>query len=63
MTEHDLLEWLSKEDDSSLGECNGPLLDALVAKGLAEIIPAPDGIDPRYGRVRLSEAGWQELKS
>lgn len=35
--EFDLLEWLGQEDHSQYGECYGRALDALVAKGLAQV--------------------------
>lgn len=59
MTEIELLRWLSKEDDSALGECYGPVLDALVEKGLAEIAGNPND---NYSRVSLTDAGWRALE-
>ncbi|MBT1509341.1 hypothetical protein KIP88_02405 [Bradyrhizobium sp. SRL28] len=32
-----MLVWLSKEDFSQYGECHGATLDALIAKGLAQV--------------------------
>jgi hypothetical protein len=54
-----LLEWLSKEDWSAYGECEGKDLDALIARGLAELAHTPPS--GRTG-VRLTEAGWEALK-
>ena len=58
-----LLDWLSKEDWSLLGECKGPQLDKLVVLGLAEIndVAVPPGREDWRG-VRLTEAGWQEVR-
>lgn len=55
-----LLEWLSKEDSSAYGECNGPALDKLVDEGIAELGPVPArGAD--YRRVWLTDYGWEVL--
>src|SRR5262249_49625641 len=35
--ERDLLALLAREDFSQYGECHGPALDALIAKGLAQV--------------------------
>lgn len=58
MTEDFLLNWLGAEESSALGECKGQQLDALIAKGLAEIV-RPEAGD--YARVRLTEAGRRKL--
>jgi hypothetical protein len=56
-TERFLLAWLSKEESSAYGECNGKDLDRLVALGYAQIEPA--GPAPRPdSRVSLTEDGW-----
>lgn len=54
-----VLEWLSKEDSSSYGECQGAALDALVEKGIAELGPIPSGRDEGFRRVWLSDYGWE----
>lgn len=48
-----VLEWLSKEDSSPLGECQGPPLDKLIEYGYAQ---------HSNGRVYVTETGWQKLK-
>lgn len=55
----DLLLWLSKEDTSLRGECDGPSLDAVVDAGFAHIISGP--LDKDYDRVALTEAGWARV--
>ena len=68
-----LLDWLSKEDFSQYGECQGRHLNSLVAKGLAQIHPAGEhqnfiandfagtqGIE--FQAVSLTEAGWKLLE-
>jgi hypothetical protein len=52
-----LLDWLEREESSALGECDGELLDGLVAKGYAVIVPPPGGGDHRFSRVMVTEAG------
>lgn len=63
----DLLEWLSHEETSQYGECHGASLDALVEKGLAEVLgPETEmhntfiakGRGIMFRAVRLTEAGW-----
>jgi hypothetical protein len=56
-----LFEWLSKEDFSSLGECEGQALTVLVNLGLAEIGPTPIGRHPHYRPVSLTDAGRAAL--
>ena len=51
MTQRELLAWLALEDESFYGECEGPLLDALVAQGLVAV----------YGRVSVTDAGYAML--
>jgi hypothetical protein len=66
--ERDLLNWLSREDFSQYGECRGPVLDALVRKGLAQIHGAGDhqggfiakGGGDMYRAVSLTEAGMSK---
>lgn len=60
-TERFLLEWLSKEDASSFGECKGADLSILVHHGLAQIGPVPPGRDSNYRAVSLTEAGFAAL--
>jgi hypothetical protein len=52
-----LLEWLSKEDESTLGECQGADLDELVLRGFATIRPGPPRFE-EYGKVALTDAGF-----
>ncbi len=52
-----LLEWLSKEDASSRGECSGPSLNNLMAFGLVET-SAEDARGPDYDAIRCTEAGY-----
>ncbi|MCC0018408.1 hypothetical protein [Mesorhizobium denitrificans] len=63
MTEKELLEWLGKEDSSAYGECHGEQLDALIAKGWAEVGPTPSGRSRMYARVWLTEAGLAALET
>lgn len=63
MTEKDLLEWLGQEDSSAYGECHGEQLDALIAKGLAEVEQAPPGRSKMFARVTLTEAGLSALSA
>lgn len=60
-SETNLLEWLSKEDSSSLGECYGTNLWPLVGEGLAEI-KATNDRPWHYARVSLTDKGWLKLK-
>lgn len=60
-----LLQWLSKEDFSQYGECQGAALDELVAAGLAIIHPLREnqssfiakGATLEYCAVSLTDAG------
>jgi hypothetical protein len=61
MTKREFLEWLAKEDESSLGECDSPLLQQLEAEGLIVVRPV-NGLHAAYSRVSLTEAGWAALK-
>lgn len=63
LTEKDLLEWLGQEDSSAYGECHGEQLDALIAKGWAEVGPTPSGRSRMYARVWLTEAGLAALET
>lgn len=56
-----LLDWLAQEDSSVLGECDGELLDGLVAEGYAVIVPPPAGGDHRFSRVMVTEEGHAYL--
>jgi len=73
MTDHDLtpeqeflLVWLGNEAFSQYGECFGARLDALIAKGLAQIHTdralqagfIAQGDSAMYLAVSLTEAGW-----
>jgi len=65
-----LLSWLGEETYSQYGECQGPVLDSLVAKGLVKIhgqsehqenfIPV-NGAGELYRAVSLTDAGKQVL--
>lgn len=54
-----LLGWLAKEDESTLGECQGKSLSALVGMALAEIEEVPAAGLAEYGAVTLTERGRQ----
>lgn len=54
--EASLIEWLSREDSSTHGECNGTCLDRLISLGLA-ILGPPDDRGDLYRAVSLTEAG------
>ena len=60
MTQRELLAWLALEDESFYGECEGPLLDALVAQGLVAVRWA-QGKPAQYGRVSVTDAGYAML--
>jgi hypothetical protein len=49
-----LLEWLSKEDFSALGECEGQALTVLINCGLVEVTDKHLG---GWAKVALTEAG------
>jgi hypothetical protein len=64
--ERDLLAWLAQEDVSQYGECYGRTLDALIEKGLAEVLGEETetqnpfiakGKGIMYRAVRLTDAG------
>jgi hypothetical protein len=57
-----LLMWLSKEESSVLGECDGPELRELERQGLVSVKPIK-GMHASYSRVSLTEAGWLAQKS
>lgn len=58
-----VLEWLTKEDFSLLGECKGAALAGLVGRGFAHIGPIPVGrTDPNYRLASLTDAGWSAFK-
>lgn len=61
-TERHLLEWLSKEESSALGECFGTSLWRLVGEQYAIVVP--DGLSRgwHYARVSLTEKGWEAVK-
>ncbi len=54
-----LLEWLSKEDGSQVGECKGAALSRLIQLGYADCA-RPDN---DFAGVALSEAGWLRFKA
>ena len=65
--ERDLLSWMSAEEYSQYGECHGKALDALIARGYAQVhedreyqdiagfIARGDG--PMFRAVSLTDAG------
>lgn len=55
-----MLDWLSKEESSALGECEGADLAHLEQMGLVEIIPA-EGKHRHYSSVRLTNDGRAAL--
>ena len=57
-----LLDWLDREESSALGECDGELLDGLVAKGYVIIVPPPGGGDHRFSRVMVTVEGRAYLE-
>lgn len=59
-----LLEWLSKEDVSQLGECRGPAFDDLLRMGFAEFVDPPSDTAclTGYEGVRATDAGREWLK-
>lgn len=67
-SERFLLEWLGK-DNGQYGECKGKDLDALIAKGLACVVPdsgfsngfIAKGGSLDYQTVTLTEAGREAL--
>lgn len=59
--QHHLIDWLSKEDASSYGECKGADLDSLIERGLVEWKNA-DSRGEDYGRVGLTEAGYAKAR-
>lgn len=58
-----ILEWLSREDSSALGECQGAILDSLKAKGFAtwDESTQPPNLK-EYCRVSVTDLGWSILK-
>lgn len=64
-SERTLLHWLGQEDFSQFGECHGPALDGLVAKGLAQLHEGREqqsgfiaqGDGPMYRAVSVTDAG------
>jgi hypothetical protein len=57
-----LLDWLSKEDFSSLGECEGQSLTVLINCGLAQVGRDALGRRGLSAPVSLTEAGWALLR-
>lgn len=55
-----LLEWLSKEDFSHYGECEGVALNVLVKMGLAKVTHRER---TGWALVSLTDAGWNKLKT
>jgi hypothetical protein len=69
--ERQLAEWLSTEDFSQYGECHGATLDALIAKGFAQVSADSSnqagfiakGDAKAYHAVSLTDAGRAALKA
>lgn len=57
-----LIRWLSKEDYSLLGECNGAPLNALIRDGYAEIVHVAPAPRVWKSLVALTPKGWDWLK-
>lgn len=57
-----LLEWLSKEESSALGECFAKPLWHLLGEGLVEVDPV-EGKSWGYARVSLTPEGWAVYKA
>lgn len=57
-----MLEWLSKEESSALGECEGGDLAHLEQMSLAVIVPI-EGKHRHYSRVSLTDAGRAALSA
>lgn len=55
-----VLHWLSNEDFSHLGECNGPALRRLRDLELAKVEHEERG---DYAHVSLTERGWELCKA
>ena len=63
-SERFLLDWLSKEDWSSYGECHGKDFDRLQALGLVERKPSNRShFHEHYDLCRLTDAGWTALSA
>lgn len=68
--ERDLLEWLLPEN-GQYGECHGKTLDAVIAKGFAEILSGREHQTPfiakgdslMYRAVAITDAGRAELNA
>lgn len=52
-----LVDWLSKADDSAVGECKGVALAHLIELGLVHVVR--QAADHDYSRVALTDAGWK----
>lgn len=61
-TQHHLIDWLSKEDDSAFGECKGNDLDLLLSYGLAEWKSEGDPRGKDFDRVGLTDAGYAKAR-
>lgn len=57
VAERSVLDWLGREEASQLGACKGGALDSLVAKGLVQVLPRPQGYDEDYRAVILTPTG------
>lgn len=55
-----ILQWLSREETSALGECFGAALWRLLGEGYATIEPATMDREWSYARVRLTPKGFTE---
>jgi hypothetical protein len=71
-SEQHLLQWLAEADPAQYGECHGPTLDSLIAKGLARVLgKETELINPfiakgqgiMYRAVELTDAGWRLINA
>jgi hypothetical protein len=58
-----LLQWLSREESSALGECHGKDLDRLAAIGFVSIGKGRHKDRDNYSRVYVTAEGWSFLES
>lgn len=60
-SQHHLIDWLSREDSSAIGECQGKDLDWLVEQGLATCTEG-DTRGREHDRVSLTDEGYAEAR-
>jgi hypothetical protein len=56
-----LLEWLRRQEKSTYVECQGPVLDELLALGLVSVERPRGGAQKETAEVRLTERGQTAL--